>query len=110
MQVIDNLRCYMNITSHRPMSCTRAAHSKRSTPSFRASAHRNVLRHGVVRQFEMMGRYPANESQAITRSRDKLRCLQLLARKGHRGCRHGVRPFTKDVEGLINIVGGAPSW
>ena len=34
----------------------------------------------VVRQFEMMGVYCLNESQAIARSRDKLRCLQLLSR------------------------------
>ncbi len=34
----------------------------------------------VVRQFEMMGVYAVNESQAIARSRDKLRCLQLLSR------------------------------
>ena len=36
----------------------------------------------VLRQFEMMGVYPLNESVAIGRSRDKLRCLQLLSRKG----------------------------
>src|SRR5438067_4138830 len=34
----------------------------------------------VVRQFEMLGVYCLNESQAIARSRDKLRCLQLLSR------------------------------
>jgi ribosomal protein S6--L-glutamate ligase len=34
----------------------------------------------VVRQFEMMGIYCVNESQAIARSRDKLRCLQILSR------------------------------
>jgi ribosomal protein S6--L-glutamate ligase len=34
----------------------------------------------VVRQFEMMGVYCLNESQAIARSRDKLRCLQILSR------------------------------
>src|SRR5579883_2846796 len=34
----------------------------------------------VVRQFEMMGVYCVNESQAIARSRDKLRCLQILSR------------------------------
>jgi ribosomal protein S6--L-glutamate ligase len=34
----------------------------------------------VVRQFEMMGVWCLNESQAIARSRDKLRCLQILSR------------------------------
>ena len=35
----------------------------------------------VVRQFEMMGVYAVNESVAIARSRDKLRSMQLLARR-----------------------------
>jgi ribosomal protein S6--L-glutamate ligase len=62
----------------------------------------------VVRQFEMMGVFVANESQAISRSRDKLRSLQLLARDGVglpvTGCAHS----TKDIDGLINLAGGAP--
>ncbi|MCC3263537.1 hypothetical protein LLE87_35785, partial [Paenibacillus polymyxa] len=36
----------------------------------------------VLRQFELLGSYPLNESVAITRARDKLRSLQLLARQG----------------------------
>ena len=62
----------------------------------------------VVRQFEMMGVYSVNESVAITRSRDKLRSLQLLSRK-----KIGI-PVTAfanspdDVPGLIREVGGAP--
>lgn len=62
----------------------------------------------VVRQFEMMGVYCLNESQAIARSRDKLRSLQLL-------CRHdiGVPPtvFTQQadhVNDCIERVNGAP--
>src|SRR5690606_26225459 len=62
----------------------------------------------VVRQFEMMGVYSANESQAISRSRDKLRSLQLLARKGIGLPVTGFAHSTKDIEGLVNIVGGAP--
>jgi ribosomal protein S6--L-glutamate ligase len=62
----------------------------------------------VVRQFEMMGVYCLNESQAIARSRDKLRCLQLL-------CRHdiGVPPtvFTRQADHVpdcIEKVDGPP--
>jgi ribosomal protein S6--L-glutamate ligase len=62
----------------------------------------------VIRQFEMMGVYTLNRSQAITRSRDKLRCLQLLAQKDIglpiTGCAHS----TKDINHLIQMVGGAP--
>jgi ribosomal protein S6--L-glutamate ligase len=109
MHVIDYLRCYMNITSHRPM----VMYQGRALESFdavipRIGASQTFYGTGVVRQFEMMGVYPANESQAITRSRDKLRCLQLLARKGIGLPVTGFAHSTKDVEGLINIVGGAP--
>jgi ribosomal protein S6--L-glutamate ligase len=56
----------------------------------------------------MMNVFSANESQAITRSRDKLRCLQLLARNGIGLPVTGFAHSTKDVQGLIKTVGGAP--
>lgn len=109
VQVIDYLRCYMNITSHRPT----IIYSGRELNDIDAVIPRIGASHtfygtAVVRQFEMMGIFTANESQAITRSRDKLRCLQLLSRDGIglpvSGCAHS----TKDIDGLIDIVGGAP--
>jgi ribosomal protein S6--L-glutamate ligase len=62
----------------------------------------------VVRQFEMMGVYCLNESQAIARSRDKLRCLQLLSRHDI-----GLPPtvYTRQAEHVpdcIDRVGGPP--
>src|SRR5210317_2219584 len=83
VRTLDVLRCYMNITSHRP-----TIHYKGEKISgFDAIIPRigaSVTFYGtaVLRQFEMMGVYPLNESVAISRSRDKLRSLQLLARKG----------------------------
>lgn len=62
----------------------------------------------VVRQFEMMDVFVANESQAISRSRDKLRSLQILSKRGIGLPVTGFAHSTKDIEGLINIVGGAP--
>jgi ribosomal protein S6--L-glutamate ligase len=56
----------------------------------------------------MRGVFPANESQAITRSRDKLRSLQLLARDGVGLPVTGFAHSTKDIDGLIEIAGGAP--
>jgi len=49
-----------------------------------------------------------NESQAISRSRDKLRCLQILAREGIGLPVTGFAHATQDIDGLIEIVGGAP--
>jgi ribosomal protein S6--L-glutamate ligase len=62
----------------------------------------------VVRQFEMMGVYTMNESVAITRSRDKLRALQLLARKGIGMPATGFAHAPDDTSDLIDLVGGAP--
>jgi ribosomal protein S6--L-glutamate ligase len=62
----------------------------------------------VLRQFEMMGSFPLNESVAITRSRDKLRSLQLLARKGIGLPKTGYAHDPDDIKDLIRMVGGAP--
>ena len=83
IDVVDHLRCYINITSHRPSVRYRGE----ELPLYDAVIPRigaSVTFYGtaVLRQLEMMGVYPVNESVAISRSRDKLRSLQLLARKG----------------------------
>ncbi len=107
--VLDVLHCYMNIASHKPQ-----VHYKGEVienidaviPRIGAS----VTFYGttVVRQFEMMGVYPLNESVAITRSRDKLRSLQLFSRKGIGMPVTGIAHKPDDVEDLIKMVGGAP--
>jgi ribosomal protein S6--L-glutamate ligase len=109
VRVIDPLLCYMTIASQRP-----TIHYKGEELSGydaiipRIGASITFYGTAVVRQFEMMGVYSINESVAISRSRDKLRSLQLLARKGIglpvTGFAHSTR-FTKD---LITLVGGAP--
>lgn len=62
----------------------------------------------VLRQFEMMGSFPLNESQAIARSRDKLRCLQILSREeiGMPETAYARKPG--DVAKVLEVVGGAP--
>jgi ribosomal protein S6--L-glutamate ligase len=109
MHVIDYLRCYMNIASHRP-AVLYQGHALEGFDAIipRIGASKTFYGTAVVRQFEMIGVYPLNESQAITRSRDKLRCLQLLARRGIGLPVTSFAHSTKDIEDLINIVGGAP--
>jgi ribosomal protein S6--L-glutamate ligase len=110
VQVFDVLRCYMNVTSMRP-----EIHYKGEVlEGFEAVIPRigaSVTFYGtaVLRQFEMMGVYPLNESVAITRSRDKLRALQLLARKGIGMPVTGFAHSPDDIEDLIKMVGGAPT-
>ncbi len=109
VQVIDYLRCYMNITSMKPQ----VIYMGEPLEGFdaiipRIGASKTFYGTAVVRQFEMMGVFTANPSQAISRSRDKLRCLQLLAREGIGLPVTGFAHSTKDIDGLINTVGGAP--
>ncbi len=109
VRVIDYLRCYMDITSHRPQvffGGTLLEHVDAVIP--RIGASYTFYGTAVVRQFEMMGVFPLNESQAISRSRDKLRSLQLLARAGVGLPVTSFAHSTKDVDGLIETVGGAP--
>jgi ribosomal protein S6--L-glutamate ligase len=110
VRVLDVLRCYMNITSMRP-----SMHDKgEDLTGFDAVIPRigaSVTFYGtaVLRQFEMMGVYPLNESVAITRSRDKLRSLQLLARKGIGLPVTGFAHSPDDVQDMLKMVGGAPA-
>ncbi|MGD1705141.1 30S ribosomal protein S6--L-glutamate ligase [Dapis sp. BLCC M229] len=109
VQVIDYLRCYMNITSMKPQ----VIYMGQPLEGFdaiipRIGASQTFYGTAVVRQFEMMGVFTANPSQAISRSRDKLRCLQLLAREGIGLPVTGFANSTQDIDGLINTVGGAP--
>lgn len=109
MQVIDTLRAYMNIASHKPQIHFRG----QAMDGFDAVIPRigaSVTFYGcaVLRQFEMMGVYPLNESVAISRSRDKLRALQLLSRKGIGLPVTGFAHSPDDIPDLIQMVGGAP--
>jgi len=107
--VVDALKCYMDITSDRPA----IYYKGEKLIGFDAVIPRigaSVTRFGtaVLRQFEMMGVYPINESVAISRSRDKLRSLQLLSRKGVGLPITGFAHSVMDTQDIIQLVGGAP--
>src|SRR5690606_30597822 len=106
---IDYLRCVMDITSHKP--AIRYGGQELSPLDAvipRIGATHTFYGTAVVRQFEMMNVFPTNESQGISRSRDKLRSLQLLSRNGIGLPVTGIAHSTKDIDGLIEMVGGAP--
>lgn len=109
VEVLDSLKCYMDIASHDP-----AVHYRgEELAPFDAVIPRigaSVTFYGaaVVRQFEMMGTYCLNESVAITRSRDKLRSLQILSRAGIGLPVTAFANSTDATSKLIDIVGGAP--
>lgn len=109
LDIINTLRCYMNIASRRP----EIYYNGEKLPLYDAVIPRigaSVTFYGlaVLRQFEMMGVYPLNESVAIGRSRDKLRSMQLLARDG---IGLPVTTFAHDpkqTEEVLELAGGAP--
>jgi ribosomal protein S6--L-glutamate ligase len=109
MEVINTLHVHMNITSSKPTLW----HGGRLLPVYDAVIPRigaSITHYGlaVLRQFEMQGVFPLNESVAIGRSRDKLRALQLLAREGIglpvTAFAHGPRR----AEDVIKEIGGTP--
>lgn len=106
--IVDYLRCYMNIATHRPQVIYAGEPLQVDAIIPRIGASKTFYGTAVVRQFEMMGTYSVNESQAIARSRDKLRSMQLLSRRGIGLPVTGFAHSTKDVAGIIESVGGAP--
>lgn len=108
-RVIDTLKCYMDITSAKPAVWYRGEKLEQQDaviPRIGAS----ITNYGtaVIRQFEMMDTYSLVGSIPLSRSRSKLRALQLLSRKG---VGLPVTGFAHDVHNtrqLIQLVGGAP--
>ena len=110
IQVINPLYCYMNVAASSPNIHYRGGeplpHYDVVIP--RIGASNTFYGTAVLRHFETMGIYTLNESIAISRSRDKFRSLQLLARKGIPMPLTSFAQSPDDTEDLIRMVGGAP--
>ncbi|WP_019351059.1 30S ribosomal protein S6--L-glutamate ligase [Vibrio splendidus] len=109
VDVIDTLHCDIDIASNNP----KIRYMGEDLPQYDAVIPRigaSITFYGtaVVRQFEMMGTFCINESVAISRSRDKLRSLQLLSRKGIGLPKTGFASRPDKIQDLIKNVGGAP--
>lgn len=109
VDVLNTLKCYMDIAAHRPS----VHYQGKELEPYDAIIPRigaSVTFYGaaVLRQFEMMGAYPLNESVAINRSRDKLRALQIMARAGIGLPLTGFAHSPDNTKDLIKLVGGAP--
>lgn len=109
VEIIDVLKCYMNITTKKPT----VHYKERELKGFDAIIPRigsSVTHYGtaVLRQFESAGVYTINGSQAISRSRDKLRAHQILARKGIGMPITSYAHSTQMTDDLIRICGGPP--
>jgi len=108
VRVVDYLRCYMNITSSKPRIYLEGEELKADAIIPRIAVQHTAYGNAVVRQFEMMGVFTLNDSVAISRSRDKLRSLQLLAKKGIGLPVTGFAHSIDATNELISMCGGAP--
>jgi ribosomal protein S6--L-glutamate ligase len=107
MTVVDPLRCYMNIVPHAPEMHYKGKKIENIDAVIpRIGASITFYATAVLRQFEMIGVYPLNESVAISRSRDKLRSMQLLCRKGIGLPVTGFAHSPDDTDDLLDLVGG----
>ncbi len=109
VEVIDYLRCHMRITTNTP----EVVFLGRVLNDFdaiipRIGASYTFYGTAVVRQFQEAGLYTLNTAAAISRSRDKLRSLQILAGQGVDMPATGFGHSTRDIDGLLETVGGAP--
>ena len=109
IDIINTTQCNMNITAHRPQ----VLYQGESLTGYDAVIPRigaSITFYGlaVLRQFEMMGVWPLNESVAIGRSRDKLRSLQLLSREGIGLPVTGFANSARQAEEMIRMVNGPP--
>jgi ribosomal protein S6--L-glutamate ligase len=109
--LLDHMKCVLVIEQGRPHIYFNGKEVKDINAVIpRIGASATFYGSAVVRQFEMMKIFTAVESQALVRSRDKLRSLQILARAGIGipKTAFASSPKDKDLDNLIESVGGAP--
>lgn len=109
IDVINTTQCYMNITAHRPQIMYRGERlSGYDAVIPRIGASITFYGLAVLRQFEMMGVWSLNPSEAIGRSRDKLQCLQIMSRVGIGLPVTGFANSARQAEEIISMVNGPP--
>jgi len=109
VDVLDHMKCVLVIEKARPhifYQGKEVTNVDAVIPRIGASA--TFYGSAVVRQFEMMKIFTAVESQALMRSRDKLRSLQLLSRAGLGMPKTTFTYDSKDIDTIVSQVGGAP--
>lgn len=109
VHIVDHLKCNIEIEKKNPKVYYNGAYLE-GVDAIIPRIGSSVTFYGtaVVRQFEMMDVFSTVESQALVRSRDKLRSLQLLSRAGVGIPKTTFTNFSKNVEHVVDSVGGAP--
>jgi ribosomal protein S6--L-glutamate ligase len=108
-EIIDHLKCTIVMEQQQPTVIYKGRHLDSLDAIIpRIGASVTFYGSAVVRQFEMMNIFTAVESQALIRSRDKLRSLQVLSRSGLGLPKTVFTNYSKDTSEIIDAVGGAP--
>lgn len=109
MMIVDHTKCDIVIEKRKPKVFYKGVELKDIDAVIpRIGASVTFYGTAVVRQFEMMKVFSAIESQALVRSRDKLRALQILSRAGLGMPKTAFTNFSKEANRIISQVGGAP--
>lgn len=109
VQVIDHLKCDLVIEKRNPNIFYKGKYIEDADAIIpRIGASVTFYGTAVVRQFEMMGAFSTIDSEALVRSRDKLRSLQVLTRARIGLPKTVFTNYSRDVEGVIEHVGGTP--
>ena len=107
-EVVSYLRCYMNIAKAKPRIFFQGRQMNFDVVIPRIAATWTFYGAAVVRQFELMGALSANSSASISRSRDKLRALQLIGNSGVEMPVTGYVHLSRDIESVLKTVGEPP--
>jgi ribosomal protein S6--L-glutamate ligase len=107
-EVVSYLRCYMNIAKANPRVFFKGREINYDVVIPRIAATWTFYGASVVRQFELMGALSANSSASISRSRDKLRALQLIGNSGVEMPVTGYVHLSRDIESVLLTVGKPP--
>ena len=109
LDILNTTRCTVNIASHRP-TITYDGHRLEGYEAVIPRIGASITNYGtaVLRQFEMAGVWPLNESVAIGRSRDKLRSMQILSKYGLGLPLTAYANDPKQAEEIIRAVNGPP--
>ena len=109
VEVINHTKCDIVIEKKNPVIIYKG-HKLDHTDAIIPRIGASVTFYGtaVVRQFEMMRVFTTTESQALVRSRDKLRSMQILSRAGLGLPKTVFTNYSKNVKEIVDQAGGAP--
>ncbi len=109
MEVVDHVKCNLLIKKGRPKIYYRNGYLKKIDAVIpRIGASVTFYGTAVVRQFEAMNVFTTTNSDALMRSRDKLRSMQILSNAGVGLPKTIFANYSRDIDGVIKAVGGAP--